>query len=312
MSASDTTMPLISAPWLNAEGNPLSVIPLPGLREEVIQSLECSYPGILSPPMKELLSRSCGLARTELGSIDFTGCWFLEEPYAIFRPALTLAIDDAERRWIAEVGNGDLPGPIWCVFPHPEVAVWVSDDLATFLATFRERTCQGEVSCWLGELAAQARAVWSQRHAWAIRPHEAHRSDPGIRGWLMTLPAGAYVYDLRARSAVRGWPYGVAGPSGRHYRCGRLLVFAVAGLPAEGWRASRRRARVAHAKAPATMPATEDVSFAIETARSRRKPAIQREIPVAWTGGRRALERGGWRSGFHGMPAARRELRSCG
>ena len=95
MSTSDTTMPLISAPWLNREGNPLSVIPLPGLREEVIQSLECSYPGILSPPMKELLSRSCGLGGTELGSIDFTGCWFLEEPYAVFRPALTLAIDDA-------------------------------------------------------------------------------------------------------------------------------------------------------------------------------------------------------------------------
>ena len=64
MSLSDTTMPLISAPWLNADGNPLSVIPLPGLREEVIQSLECSYPGILSPPMKDLLSRSCGLAGT--------------------------------------------------------------------------------------------------------------------------------------------------------------------------------------------------------------------------------------------------------
>lgn len=268
MSASDTPMPLISTPWLNAQGNPLSVIPLPGLREEVIQSLECSYPGILSPPMKELLSRSCGLGGTELGSIDFTGCWFLEEPYAIFRPALTLAIDDAERRWIAEVGNGELPGPIWCVFPQPEVAVYVSDDLAAFLATLRERTCQGDVSRWLDELAAQARAVWSQRHAWAIRPHEARRADPAIQGWLMTLPSAAYVYDLRAQSAVRGWPYGVAGPSARHYRCGRLPVFAVAGLPAEGWRASRRRARVAHAKAPAM----EEVSFAIENARSRRRP----------------------------------------
>ena len=30
MSASDTPMPLISAPWLSAEGNPLSVIQLPG------------------------------------------------------------------------------------------------------------------------------------------------------------------------------------------------------------------------------------------------------------------------------------------
>lgn len=306
MSASDTPMPLISAPWLSAEGNPLSVIQLPGLREEVIRNLECSYPGILSPPMKELLGRSCGLGGTELGSIDFTGCWFLEEPYAIFRPALTLAIDDAERRWIAEVGNGDLPGPIWCVFPQPEVAVYVSDDLATFLTTLRERTCQGEMSRWLDELTAQARAVWSQRHAWAIRPHEAHRSDPAIRGWLMTLPAGAYVYDLRARSAVRGWPYGVAGPSGRHYRCGRLPVFAVAGSPAEGWRASRRRARLAHAKASAL----EEVSFAVETAGSRRRPPVRRKTPAPWTLGRRAFT-GGGRSSFRSMPATQREPLSC-
>jgi hypothetical protein len=226
--------------------------------------------------MKELLSHSCGLSGTELGSIDFTGCWFLEEPYAIFRPALTLAIDDAERRWIAEVGNGDLPGPIWCVFPRPEVAVYVSDDLASFLATLRERTCQGKVSQWVDELKTQARAVWSQRHTWAIRPHEAHRSDPAIRGWLMTLPASAYVYDLRARSAARGWPYGVAGPSARHYRCGRLPVFAVAGFPAEGWRASRRRARVAHAKAPAS----QEVSCVVETAGSRRRVPIRREMPA--------------------------------
>jgi hypothetical protein len=157
------------------------------------------------------------------------------------------------------------------------------------------------VSAWLDALVAQARAVWSQRHAWAIRPHEAHRADPAIRGWLMTLPAGAYVYDLRARSAARGWPYGVAGPSSRHYRCGRLPVFAVAGSPAEGWRASRRRARVAR---------TEKAPFAFETARSRRLAAITREIPASsWTWGRLAL-RGGGRSRFHsGAPVE--EIRSC-
>lgn len=304
MSACDTTMPLISAPWLSADGNPLSVIPLPGLREDVIQSLECSYPGILSPRMKELLSYTCGLAGTELGSIDFTGCWFLEEPYPVFRPALTLAIDDAERRWIAEVGNGDLPGPIWCVFPRPEVAVWVSDDLATFLATLRERTCQGTVSYWMEDLSAQARAVWSQRHAWAIRPHEAHRSDPAIRGWLMTLPASAYVYDLRARSVARGWPYGVAGPSARHYRCGRLPVFAVAGLPAEGWRASRRQARVAHAK----VPALEEASFAVETAGSRRKVKRETHTPTTWGVARSRLTSD---RAFTACRPAQRGLRQC-
>ena len=69
MSSPDTLMPLVSAPWLDADGHPLSVRPLPGLRSDVIQSLESSYPGILNPAMQALLSRCCGLAGTEIGSI---------------------------------------------------------------------------------------------------------------------------------------------------------------------------------------------------------------------------------------------------
>lgn len=284
MSAADTLVPLVSAPWMNADGNPLSVIPLPGLRPEVIQSLEGSYPGILSPAMKSLLGSCCGLAGTELGSVDFTGCWFLEEPYAVFRPALTLAIDDAERRWIAEVGNHDLPGPVWCVFPHPEVALRVSDDLAGFLTALRDRTCRGEAGAWLQSLASQARAVWAQRHAAAMRPHEAHRTDRAIRGWLTRLPPDAYVYDLRMRSEAPGWPYGVAGPAGRLYRCGRLPVFAVAGLPAQGWRAPHPRAR------GASVPSTTNyaASFAVERLRSRRLPRLRPELPARWPTCRRA------------------------
>jgi hypothetical protein len=288
MSLSDVTMPLISAPWLNADGNPLSVTPLPGLRSEVIQSLECSYPGILSPPMKDLLGSCCGLAGTELGSIDFTGCWFQEEPYRVFRPALTLAIDDAERRWIGEVGDKDLPGPIWCVFPKPEVAVYVSDDFAAFLEVLRERTCRGEMGTWLRHLTAQARAVWSRRHALALRPHEAHRSDRAIRGWLMTLPSDAYVYDLRTPTDARGWPYGVVGPSGRHYRCGRELVFAVAGLPAQGCLVPRPRGRVPSLPQAA---ASAEVSFVIGAAGGPRRLRARPERPARWVSNRRMAGR---------------------
>ncbi len=284
MSAPDTLMPLVSAPWLDADGHPLSVRPLPGLRSDVIQSLECSYPGILTPAMQALLGNSCGLAGTEIGSIDFTGCWFLEEPYAVFRPALTLAIDDAEHRWIAEIGDRDLPGPVWCVFPDPEVAVHVSDDLSAFMAAIREYTGRGEMHAWLHGLTARARTVWSRRHALAMRPHEAAHSDRAIRGWLLGLPMDAYVYDLRVQGIVRGWPYGVAGPSGRFYRCGRLPVFAVAGLPAEGWRAPRPRSRDAATRAPASA----DVSFAIETPHSGRKPRANPENPGRWPLSRRA------------------------
>jgi hypothetical protein len=280
MSAHDPMMSLISAPWFNDDGSPLSVKPLPGLRSEVIQNLECSYPGILSPTMKSLLGRCCGLVGTALGSIDFTGCWFDEEPCAVFRPALTLAIDDAGRRWIAEVGNQDLPGPVWCVLQHPEVAVYVCDDLAAFLSMLHEHSSQGSMHAWLQSLTTEARIVWSRRHVWAMRPHAAHRSDRAIRAWLLGLPFDAYVYDLRSPRTVRGWPYGVAGPSGRLYRCGRLPVFAVAAPPAEGWRAPYPRFR---APLTARKPPSAEVPFAITTPSSDRQ---RRCMP-----GRRSLTR---------------------
>jgi hypothetical protein len=300
MSAPDTMMPLVSAPWLDADGNPLSVRPLSGLRSEVIESLECSYPGILKPAMKNLLSTCCGLAGTELGSIDFTGCWFLEEPSAVFRPALTLAIDDAKRRWIAEIGDTDLPGPVWCVFSDPEVAVYVSDDLAAFVAALGERTCRGAMQAWLQDLTNQARTVWCRRHAWASRPHEACHLDRAIRGWLSGLPFDAYVYDLRAPRTPRGWPYGVLGPSGRQFRCGRLPVFAVAGLPAEGWRAPHPTARDAATRALARV----EVSFAIETRQSGRQRRSHPENPGRWPWNRR-------RPPIQSAQNAMSELRPC-
>lgn len=274
MSTPDTLMPFVSAPWLDADGKPLSVRPLPGLRPHAIQSLECSYPGILSPRMKALLGTCCGLAGTELGTIDFTGCWFVEEPYTVFRPALTLAIDDAERRWIAEVGNGDLPGPVWCVFSEPEVTLHVCDDLATFVETVHEHTREGKMRTWLRGLTDRARTVWSQRHALAMRPHEAFKSDRAIRGWLLGLPFNAYVYDLRVQGAASGWPYGVAGPSGRLYRCKRLPVFAVAGSPAEGWQVERPRRRAAP-----TPGVTAEPAFAFDTSRSSGGRRVYPRIP---------------------------------
>jgi len=229
-------MPLVTAPWFGADGNPLPIRPMPGLRPEVIQGLECLSPGIIGPAFRALLAKCCGFAGTELGSIDFTGCCFPQEPCPVLRPCLTLAIDGDGRRWIAESGEKDLPGPIWCVFSEPEVAVYVSDDLAGFIATLHDRACRDQTRAWFLSLTARARAIWARRHRLAVRPRKIPWSDEAIRGWLLGLPFDAYVYDLRTRTIARGWPYGLAGPRGRLYRCGRLPVFAVAGSPAEGGR----------------------------------------------------------------------------
>jgi hypothetical protein len=228
-------VPLPSALWLGRTGRPLPVTALPGLCPEAIQGLETSYPGTITPELRKLLASSCGLTGTVLGDIDFTSRWFPEEPLWIFRPGLTLAIDDEGRRWIAETaGDVGLPGPVWCIFQKPEVALHVGDDLGTFLSTLCEHErCNGTRE-WLQGLCAEARVVWARRHALAFRSQKTCRWDRQLQGWLAGLPFDAYVYDLRLPMPARGWPYGLAGPTGRLYRCGRLSVFAVAGRPSSG------------------------------------------------------------------------------
>jgi hypothetical protein len=185
--------------------------------------------------------------------------------------------------------------------------VYVCDDLATFVATLREHTCRGEMRAWLQHLTAQARTVWSRRHALAMRPHEAYHSDRAIRGWLVGLPFDAYVYDLRAPSTARGWPYGVAGPLGRLYRCGRLPVFAVAGLPSEGWRAAHPRPRVAPTPG---IGASAELSFAIETTGSGPKRRSHPENPARWALSRHTSGRAR-RPYIQGAQAALLEVRAC-
>lgn len=235
MSTLDTMAPFISAPWSDRDGHSLPVRALPGLRSEVLRELKFSYPG-LSLAYREFLGACSGFAGTALGHIDFTGCWYPQEACPVFNPCLTLAIDDEGRRWITEMSEDGLPGCVWCLFADPEVAVYVSDDLTTFIATLHERTCQGQLFSWLQDLTAQAHAIWKHRRSLALRPYQAVEADTEIAAWLATLPADAYVYDLRTPTAARGWPYGLAGPTGRLFRYRRLPVFAVAGPSSEGSR----------------------------------------------------------------------------
>src|SRR5688572_4235271 len=159
MSTADTMTPLVSAPWLDADGNPLGVRALPGLRPDIIKSPRRCYPGAVTPAFKSLLECCSGLADTEIGHVDFTGYWFPAEPCSVFYPCLTLAIDDEGRRWIAEVGDQELPGPVWCVFPEPKVAVYVSEDLCAFIASLRDCARQRTTLKWLQNFRAQALTV---------------------------------------------------------------------------------------------------------------------------------------------------------
>lgn len=229
MSVTRTLVRLLSAPWQSGTGHPVAATPLPGLRSEVIRDLASSNPGTLNAELCHWLRISCGIAHTAIGDIDFTGQWYPEEPLAVLRPGLTLTMDDEGRRWVAEAVEGaGLPGPVWCVFPHPAVTVYVSDHLGRFLATLWERTQRGQARAWLQGLTAEARAIWAHRNAAAVHSRHACRRDPVLRGWLSGLPLDARIYDLRGPAVARGWPHGAAGPASRHYRCGRLPLFAVA------------------------------------------------------------------------------------
>jgi hypothetical protein len=231
MSTADTMMHMLSAPWRSGEeGTRSAATPLPGLRPAVINALASSSPDLLTTDMCRLLLKSCGMAGTAIGDIDFTGQWYPEEPLMVLRPCLTLAVDDRGRRWLAE-GNdaAGLPGPVWCVLPDPPVAVYVSDDLADFLTLLRDCTREERAQEWLRDVRAAAHVVWGRKYLTAAGSYNTCRTDGGIKGWLSELPFDVHIYDLRAAAVIRGWPYGLPGVVGRVYRCGRLPVFAVAG-----------------------------------------------------------------------------------
>jgi hypothetical protein len=230
MSNTDTVMPLLTAPWLGRSGERLFTYPLPALGHEAIADLITQWTGILSPEMRQLLQLSCGLADTPLGIIDFTGRWYPEEPLSVLRPSLTLAIDAQGRRWIAEAGRErGLPGPVWCVFPRPEVAMIIDRNLADFLVRLHSNLRRDWTSQWLTSLNIRARKLWACRHARAIGIPVAFSRMRELRGWLAGLPLDASIYDLRAPDPICGLPYGLSREGGYPHRCGRLPVFAFVG-----------------------------------------------------------------------------------
>lgn len=227
-STADNVVPFLAAPETLLSRGALGFSPAPGLSPEAIQGLEASFPGTLTHEMRLLLQATCGLTSLEFGSIDFTGRWYPDETLNVLRPCLTLAIDDDGRRWIAETSReAGLPGPVWCVLPEPAVAMYVADDLSDFLSKVGEGMRRGRLSKWLRDLCRDARTIWACRQALAREAYRNCQRDRGLRGWLAELPFDAHLYDLRTASTLRGWPYGLAGPDGHLYRCGRLPLFAV-------------------------------------------------------------------------------------
>ncbi len=213
MSSADKLVPFWPAPVKPLPCGMLKLVSVPGLSTQAIQGLEATYPGTLSAEMRSLLGTTCGLTAPEFGTIDFTGRWHPEETLSVFRPCLTLAIDDEGRRWIAETSlDRGLPGPVWCVLPDPAVTLYVSDDLKSFLSTLNNAAEHGQLFRWLQGLQRDARSIWAQRSALARVSCEVYREDRGLRGWLAGLPFDVQIYDLREPSELRGWPYGIAGP----------------------------------------------------------------------------------------------------
>jgi hypothetical protein len=257
MSTADNMVPFPLAPGVKLTAEALPTGALPGLRDDAIQGLAASYPGTLTSEMRSLLRITCGYTAGEFGTIDFISRWHPPEPLVVFRPCLTLALDDDGRRWVAETSrHTGLPGPVWCLLSEPEVALYISDDLAGLLA----RLSQAGTSKWLRSLHRAAREVWARRETLAEQSQESCRRDRELRSWLKALPFDAHVYDLRFASGIRGWPYGFAGPDRRLYRCGRLPVFAVAACPSDS-RWVQHLTKIAAAQQMPRPAATQSLSW---------------------------------------------------
>jgi hypothetical protein len=120
--------------WSGLGHTKCNIVPLPGIQPEALHGIDARWQGFLTGQMRQLLQSTCGLSGTPIGSIDFTGCWYPEEPLPLFRPCITLAIDDEGRRWIAEAGRArGMPGPVWCIDPNRRIALYVGRRLPQFL-----------------------------------------------------------------------------------------------------------------------------------------------------------------------------------
>ena len=227
MSTRDTSVP-ISGRWSQLTQTLHNMVPLPGVQPESLRYIDARWQGYLTAEMRQLLQATCGLSGTPLGNIDFTGCWYPEEPLALFRPCLTLAIDGDGRRWIAEAARTrGLPGPVWCIDPNRQVALYVDRRLQEFLRRLDGSSRHGRASFWNVAVDARIRRIWLRRYAQAIHVAVASRSLREIRGWLGQLPQDAWIYDLRAPGNPRGLAYGLARDRAKWFRCGRLPVFAL-------------------------------------------------------------------------------------
>ena len=230
MSPADTMVPLLCRPWVARDGEKTLGTPLPPLSREAVNNLDSHWTGVVTPQMRQILQLSCGVSGTPVGNLDFTGRWYPAEPLPIFRPSITLTIDDKGRRWIAEVHkNRGLPGPVWCVLPQPEVAMFVDRTIADFLLRLHRETRRDTLSQWLTMLGIRARTLWATRHARAVAVPAAFSRLRELRGWLASLPVNAWIYDLRAPGVRRGLPYGLMRERGAVCRCGSLPVFAFVG-----------------------------------------------------------------------------------
>jgi hypothetical protein len=229
----NTMLPVSGNAGPTAKGKFPAFRPSAGLKPAAIDGLRASFPGTLTREFETFLSTTCGLDGTPLQYVDFTGQWHDEEPLAVFRPCLTLAIDDQGRRWIAETHKtAGLPGPVWCVHQQPQVAVYVADDVGAFFDLLRTHSTAGTITGWLKEVAVAADNAWHHRGALAFHARQEAQQDKQIRQWLLQLPRDARVFDLRSPRFGAAWPYGIAGAAGRFHRCGRDMLFAVSGFPA--------------------------------------------------------------------------------
>lgn len=229
----DTMLPVSGSAGPTPKTKLLPSRPIPGLKPTAIEGLRSSFPGILTREFETFLTTTCGLEGTALQYIDFTAQWHDEEPLAVFRPCLTLAVDDQGRRWIAETHkSAGMPGPVWCVHtPAPQVAVYVAADISAFLDVLQAHTIAGTTTRWLKSVDEAADSAWQHRGALAFHARQNCAQDKQVREWLLQLPRDARVFDLRSPRFGIAWPYGAAGAAGHFHRCGRELLFAVSGFP---------------------------------------------------------------------------------
>jgi len=222
------------AKLVDAEGEPVVLKLLPGLRSDEIDSLQKSVGQPLPEELRILLSFCSGIDGC-LETIDFTGAHMSFEQKEIFPNGLPIAHDGFGNFWVLDITpQTRKAAPVFFACHDAPVILYQSPDIASFLEEVFRMNTPPHKSLVDDVHEDRLFEVWGKNPGVTDHPTASVSSDPVVRSFALGLPEHFQIVDLRTVSPGMGFSWGRYGPRTEVRRHGYQRIFAYAKPPRTG------------------------------------------------------------------------------